>query len=166
MRQSTLLVAALVLSFLAALHARGDAVPASVALTMAGESDCLLLCEDEPNYCEEQGHHDAWSPQGSYADAKVGGGAHSAGNPCWLGACATKHPECEASAASHGINSIRLAISHGNVDGVLEATQIKGPGAAVIDVDRSAIQVLGCGSTIVAHFPVTRKFLRDVLEAE
>lgn len=160
-----------------ALQVPGNGVAEAVVMSMV-DADCIF-CSDR--ICPD-GMHDAWDvdddgglPGGTGSEGSAygmftrNGGSHPRDNRCFEGTCWRKHgPACRASAggtfAIVDMDRLRGSIESRDVQGVknLLANYTQ---STVLNIERSAVQVINCEGAFIAHFPVDPKLL-DRVSAE
>jgi hypothetical protein len=98
--------------------------------------------------------HDARVPQLLPADWMRNGGEHGGAFPnCKTGTCETKHgPQCIIGFAPSDLERLRTYLARDNAAGVAELIATNSEWA-ILNAERSAIQVKDCMGKFVAHIP-------------
>lgn len=123
--------------------------------------DCDIRCTEPPD-CDP-GEHDAW--EGSPVNAMRNGGVHL--DPvCYPGTCDTKHgPMCgPPDFANSEFEELRRRLARNDAAGA--ATLVLAHGReVVVNVERSAVQILDCTGGVVAHLPVSTDLAASLAHA-
>jgi len=130
-----------------------------------GEDAGCLFCDDAPEMgCSGDEHH-AYVGQSGLGPWARAGGPHTV-TVCRSGSCDTKHGDCtlaQGSSRTFGkdIEMVRGTIERGDpaaIAGILKQF----PQRVVVNVERSAIQVLGCTGEVAAHIPLSNALVADI----
>lgn len=154
-----------------AAAANEDRHPEAVLVPVADGTmdECELHCWEGP--CDS-GEHDAFdSLLQEEWDAIRNGGAHLSSPLCRTGSCDTKHGPlpCEPvvdlpQGQVDLLETLRVAIRDGDPQTVAEIVKYA-PDRAILNLERSAVQVTGCRGGMVAHMPLADRFLALVEQA-
>ncbi len=148
------------------LRAPRNAVAEAVAMSMGGGVGDCLTCIDNYNCRDDE--HQAWRPLLARPNWSWGKGPHVS-KPCFPGSCKSEHsPACElgrgGTFAMVDMDRLRGSIAakdaHAVKDLLADHTE-----STALNVERSAVQVMDCEGTVIAHFPVGKKLL-DRVSAE
>lgn len=137
----------------------GLAVPAVLAVPIALDDDCVHCDESECPF----GEHDAWDVETFIPYWHRNGGAHPPSQPCFTGFCDAKHgpPGCGGGFLMADAEAFRSALLRDDVAGVRQLLAEFSEGAT-LNVERSAVQLVDCHGAVIAHMPVTERFLGAV----
>lgn len=146
----------------AAVGNRTPELAAAVATPFIENGSCILLCVDTPAYCSPQDHDAWWFEYGGY---EYRDGYHSINDPCWIGTCHDKHPPCEPDWLTvENLEALRNAIADEDVVAFGQIIDVMGDTAVRVDHERSAVQLLGCDGSPLAHIPLSTSLVRSVGE--
>jgi hypothetical protein len=145
------------------IHAQPESV--STPLAPGVMASCELMCWEPFEACEE-GEHDAFdSAMPSTWNAVRNGGAHVTQPLCRTGTCATHHGPLPCLIVElPGVDvlaTIQKALISDDAP-VIARLISAAPKRIVLNVSRSALQVVGCSGGIVAHMPVSADLMAKV----
>ena len=145
-----------------ALQAPRNGTAEVVAMSMSGASDCIT-CLD--NFVCDDGEHQAWESLLHPSNWSRRDGPHIS-KPCFPGTCASKHgPPCGGGAfAMVDMDQLRGSVETEDAQAV-KSLLANHTESTALNVERSAVQVMDCEGTVIAHFPVGKKLL-DRVSAE
>lgn len=146
-------------------HGTVSAASITTPIVVAQLPDCLDCGED---MCES-GWHDAWDTTPAFQRWHRNGGAHL-DDACREYTCDVRHgPACEplpdglVALTTADIETLRATVVAG--DAQLIAVLVKAhPKEFTVNVERSAIQLLGCTGMVTMHMPIPAEML-GALEA-
>lgn len=138
----------------------GSTVPAVLALAVVQEEECNTFCHR--NECD-QNEHVAVGVDDSEANSQQNDGWHL--TFCATGSCAQKHgPLCGDTGtqfAASDLGELTGALADLDTEGV-RAVLAQHGSQVVVNVERSALQVVDCTGAVRAHLPVTPTLIAAV----
>ena len=146
------------------LPSASAAAVTSSAVLDDGEAGCLFCTNGEPIFCAPDEHH-AYPGQSGLGTWARAGGAHN-GSPCKDGSCETKHGPCALAKAGGSTFETDLELVRSSIDSgdpaAVSRLLLRFAGRVVVNVERSAVQVLGCTGGVVAHLPISNTLVASL----
>jgi hypothetical protein len=144
--------------------------PAPIAV--AGEyspEDCNLFCIQDP-VCHPSYHNAWWVADPDSITSSWGSGRHVQNQtPCYFESCEDEHPSCEGGGEdllAIGFDSLKSSIVNADPATVRAFIAEAGPKAIEVNVDRSAIQILGCKGSVIAHIPISSDRVESLIDEQ
>lgn len=168
MKKFSVVLVGLLAGIAFALQVPSNGAAEAVTTSVVDADDCIYCLnggQDDADWCPV-GWHDAWEPVDTDPNFTRNGGAHYT-TFCYEDTCHVKHgPECNGGGtfAMVDMDRLRGSIEAKDVQAVkdLLANHTE---STVLNAKRSAVQVMDCEGTVIAHFPVGQKLL-DRVSAE
>jgi hypothetical protein len=138
---------------------------------MVDAGDCIFCAnggEAEADWCQV-GWHDAWEPVLIEPNFTRNGGAHYS-RKCFRYTCDVRHgPACTDANGGGTFTMVDMDRLRGSIEArdgqAVKYLLANHTQSTALNVERSAVQVMNCEGTVIAHFPVGQKLL-DRVSAE
>lgn len=157
------LLAGIAVALQAPGNGAAEAVAEAVATSMVDfDGDCIVCGHLD---CPRRQHYAREPREGDRANWSRNGGAHYS-KRCFGGRCQSMHwPRCSyddgSSIAMVDMDQLRGSIEAKDAQSVKDLLADHTESTA-LNVERSAVQVMDCDGTVIAHFPVGEKLLDQV----